>query len=342
MTSLRAWLGKLIAAVAVVAALGLGMATVLVLDARPRTHDAHLFAYSSGMAPDVSGRVIALYVTNNQRVTAGQRLLEVDPEPFLLRVQQARAQVAALRGQIGVTGRQVMSQRYGADVAATQIAHAREQLSLAQDALRRLEPLLIKGYVTSQQVEEARTTERNAAIALTAATQSASQARSAVGDTASLDAQLLGAEAALALAERDLRLTTMRAPFDGTIVGLQIAKGAFALTGQVLFTLIDEREWYAIADFRETELPRIAVGDDATVWVMGEDNLAIQGAVESLGRGVQPEGPGGPGLPVVGRTLDWVVVAQRFPVWIRLKDPPSHLTRIGATASVRVRHDRSH
>jgi len=173
---------------------------------------------------------------------------------------------------------------------------------------------------------------------LTAATQQANQARQAVGDTASLSAQLAAAEATEALAARDLRVATLCAPFSGTVVGLQIADGAYAVAGQPLFTLIKDDEWYAIADFRETELPRIAVGDPATVWTMSDDGHAIHGKVLSLERGVQPDDRSGPGLPVVGRTLDWVVVAQRFPVWIRLDDPPPHLARIGATASVRVHH----
>jgi len=335
----KTWLARSIAALAVAAAVALGATTLFVVDRRPRTHDAHLFAYSAGMAPEVSGRVLALHVINNQRVNAGEPLVDIDPEPFAMRLRQARAQVTALKAQISLTGRQVTSQKYGADAAATQISHAREQLALAQDTLHRQEPLLAKGYVTNQQIDEARTNERNAAIALTTATQQASQARQAVGDTDSLIAQLGGAEAAEALAARDLRVTTLRAPFAGTVVGLQIAKGAYAIAGQSLFTLIKDDEWYAIADFRETELPRIAVGDPATVWTMSDDDKPIRGTVQSLGRGVQPDDRGGPGLPVVGRTLDWVVVAQRFPVWVRLDDPPSNVTRIGATASVRVRHD---
>jgi multidrug efflux system membrane fusion protein len=338
MTGRSAWLGRLIAALAVAAAIGLAVWTLYVLDRRPRTHDAYLFAYSAGLAPDVSGRIGALHVTNNQRVKRGEALVDIDPEPFELQVRQARAQVAALKAQINLTGRQVASQRTGADAAATQINHARAQLQLAQDTLQRLEPLLAKGYVTKQQIDEARTNERNAAVALTTTTQQAQQARQAVGDTESLIAQLAGAEASLALAERDLRLATMLAPYDGLLVGLQIAEGAYAVTGHPLFTLIKSNDWYAIADFRETEVPRIGVGDRATVWVMGSDDQPIHGHVASLGAGVQPEDSGGPALPVVGRTINWVVVAQRFPVWVRLDDPPPQLMRIGATVSVRVQH----
>jgi multidrug efflux system membrane fusion protein len=328
----------LIALLAIVAAVGLAIWTLHVLDRRPRTHDAHLFAYSAGIAPEVSGRIVALHVANNQRVAKGQPLVDIEAEPFELRLRQARAQAAALKAQISLTGRQVTSQKSGADAAATQINQARAQLELARDTVQRLEPLLGKGYVTTQQIDEARTNERNAAVALTVANQRANQARQAVGDTESLIAQLAGAEAAQALAERDLRLATVRAPFDGSIVGLQIAAGAYAVTGRALFTLIKDDAWYAIADFRETELPQIAVGDEATVWVMGADERPIRGRVESIGAGVQPDDRGEPGLPVVGRTLSWVVVAQRFPVWVRLENPPSQLTRIGATVSVRVQH----
>jgi membrane fusion protein, multidrug efflux system len=332
------WLGRLIALLAVAAAVALALWTLYIVDARPRTHNAHLFAYSAGMAAEVSGRIVALHVTNNQRVKQDEPLVEIEREPFELRLRQARAQVAALKAQINLTGRQVASQRTGADAAATQINHSRAQLQLAQDTVKRLEPLLGKGYVTQQQIDEARTNERNAAISLTTTTQHAQQARQAVGDTESLIAQLAGAQAVEALAERDLRLATLRAPYDGTVVGLQIATGAFAATGHPLFTLIKTDEWYAIADFRETELPQIGVGDAATVWVMGSDERPIRGRVASLGAGVQPEDRDGPGLPVVGRTINWVVVAQRFPVWVRLEDPPPQLIRIGATVSVRVQH----
>ena len=338
MSGRAVWAGRLIALLAIVAAVVLAAWTLHVVDGRPRTHDAHLFAYSAGMAPDVSGRIVALHVTNNQRVKQGDPMVDIDPEPFELRLRQARAQVAALKAQISLTERQVASQKTGADAAATQINRARAQLELAQDTVQRLEPLLGKGYVTQQQIDEARTNERNAVIALTATTQQAHQARQAVGDTGSLIAQVAGAQAAEAVAERDVRLTTLRAPYDGTVVGLQLAEGAFAATGHPLFTLIKSDEWYAIADFRETELAQIGVGDTATVWVMGADDRPIRGRVVSLGAGVQPDDRDGPGLPVVGRTINWVVVAQRFPVWVRLDDPPQQLTRIGATVSVRVQH----
>jgi multidrug efflux system membrane fusion protein len=333
------WLGRGITLIALVAALVLLAVVIFVVDQRPRTHDAHLFAYTAGIAPEVSGRIVAIHVVNNQLVRRGDVLAEIDPEPFQLRLQQARAKVAALKADIDLTGRQVNSQTSGAKAASTQIQRAKEQYALARSTRERLEPMVGKGYVTQQQIDEARTNERTAATALSTSTLQATQAEQAVGDTASLVEQLAGAEAAEALAARDLREATIRAPFDGRVVGMQLAEGAFAVAGSSLFTLIKVHEWYAVADFRETDLEHIHIGDKATAWLMGREYEPVHGHVESLGAGVQPEDKAGPGLPVVERSLNWVVVAQRFPVWVRLDDPPEPLMRIGATASVKVQHD---
>jgi multidrug efflux system membrane fusion protein len=339
MTSWRVWIGRLVAVMSIIAAVAIGAYTLERLSREPRTNDGYLFADRAGLAPDVSGRIVALNVRDNQRVVKGDLLLQVDPEPFDLHLRQARAQVAALRAQIDLTTRQVASQTSGADAAATQIGRARAQLALASDTLARLEPMLGKGYVTQQQVDEARTNRRSAEVALAAAVQQADQARQAIGDTESLQAQLAGAQAAVALAERDVRNAGLRAPFDGLVAGLEIAEGEYAVTGHPLFTLIQTDKWYAVGDFRETELPEIRIGDPATVWLLGDDKRPLKGHVESIGWGVRPDSAGGPGLPAVERTLHWVIVAQRFPVRILLEDPPPDAMRIGATVSIVVRHD---
>jgi membrane fusion protein, multidrug efflux system len=124
------------------------------------------------------------------------------------------------------------------------------------------------------------------------------------------------------------------------VTGLEIAEGEFAVAGHPLFSVIKTDRWYAVANFRETELDEIHAGDPATVWLMANGGHPLKGRVESLGWGVKPEDGGGPGLPAVGRTLSWVIVAQRFPVRILLDNPPPDEMRIGATVSVLVRHDR--
>ena len=334
--------GKLVALGSIAVALVLGTLVVFAIDRRPRTHDARLFAFSAAMASEINGRIVRVCVSNDHPVSKGSPLIVIDPAPYEMQLRQARAQVAALKAQVGLTGRQVESQGSGAKAAESQVQKAREQLKLAQDTRERLEPLVAPGYITQQQLDEVHTNESSALAALIALTRSATQAHQAIGDTLTLEAQLQGAEAAEALAARNLELTTLRAPFDGVVVGLQIAEGTFALSGHPLFSLIKSDAWYAIADFRETELPRIAVGDRATVWTMADSGRAISGRIESLGSGVQSSDQDGPDLPKVGRDLNWVVVAQRFPVWVRLDSPPPEAMHVGMTASVKVDHGDSH
>ena len=330
--------GKVIATIVILAAIVLTAWVVFTIDRRPRTHDARIFAFSAAMAPEINGRIVQVLISNDQHVEAGQPLILIDPEPYEMQLREARAQVAALKAQIDLTGRQVTAQGSGVQAAENQVARAREQLRLNEETRKRLEPLLGPGYVTQQQIDEARTNEATALASLQQVTHSATQARQAVGDTFSLQAQLEGTEAAEALAARNLRLTTLRSPFAGIVVGLQIAEGTFAVSGHPLFSLIKSDAWYAIADFRETELPRIAVGDPATIWTMAESDRAFTGRVESLGAGVQSSDQDGPGLPQVGRDLNWVVVAQRFEVWVRLDHPPPEAMHSGMTASVKVLH----
>jgi membrane fusion protein, multidrug efflux system len=330
--------GKVIAIIAVVAALVLAGAVLFEIDRRPRTHDARIFAFSATMASEINGRIVKVMISNDQTVKLGDPLVLIDPKPYEFQLAQARAQVAALKAQIALTGRQVSAQGSGAQAAESQVRRAREQLALAQDTRKRLEPLVGPGFVTQQNLDEARTNETTALATLDALTKSAVQAHEAIGDTLSLEAQLEGAQAAEGIAARNLDLTTLRAPFDGIVVGLQIAEGTFALSGRPLFSLLKSNAWYAIADFRETELPRIAVGDRATIWTMAQSTRAFEGTVESLGAGVQSTDQDGPELPKTGRDLDWVVVAQRFPVWVRLDHPPAEAMHMGMTASVKVHH----
>jgi len=334
--------GTIATAIAVILAMVLFTLVVLRIDAQPRTHVAYLYADTTALAPDVGGRIVAIHARENQVVHEGDILIEIDPEPYALRLRQARAQVAALEAQVSLAGRQVTSQNSGAQAAQTNVARARTQLKLADATLARLQPMVAPGYVTQQKVDEAVANQRSAVAALDAASNQADQAREGVSDTHALEAQLEGARSAQLLAERDLRMTKLVAPFDGVVTGLQIAEGTYAIAGHPLFTLVDARRWYAVADFRETDLRGIGIGDNAAVWLLGDTARSVTGHVESLSPGVQGDVGGGPGLPSVERSLKWVIIAQRFPVRILLDRPPPGLMRIGATVTVVLRGPHGH
>ena len=163
----------------------------------------------------------------------------------------------------------------------------------------------------------------------------ADEARQAIINTKPTEAELEGARATLALAERDLNKTVVRAPCDGRITALDIAAGEFAATGHPLFTIIDTEHWYAIGNFRETDLAGIEPGQRATVYVMAQPHRPVSGEVDSLGWGVASDVSATfGGLPHVERTLNWVRIAARFPVRVLLDAPPDDLMRYGATAVI--------
>ena len=332
---MRRGLGGLISILVFIGVAVLIVLAWITLDARPRTNDGYLQADLVHMAPDVSGRIVDLRVTDNQRVRRGQVLFVVDPEPYRHRVEAQAARLRGLQAQLTTETSQVAAQGSKADAAGTTTRSAQAQLALATVTRRRLEPLGAQGFVTAESVDKARTAERTAAVELEASRQQAEAARLSISSTKPLEEQIVAAQADLAEAERNLRLTEVLAPCDGQVTALGISQGEYAATGRAVFTIINTERWYAIANFRETELGLMRLGQAADVYVAGFGNRLVQGTIESLGGGVAPdEGSDLGGLPRVPRTLSWVRIAQRFPVRILINDPPADLMRIGATAVV--------
>jgi len=335
MLAVRKALGVLVSLLALAGVLVTGVLATRRIDQRPRTDDAYLQADLVHMAPDVSGRIVELDVRDNQEVRKGEVLFRIDPEPYQMRVDQDRAAVHGLEAKLALTADQVAAQTSKADAAASGINTAEAQRALASSTLGRMEPLLGRGFVSAQQVDQARTAQRTAQLGLQQARMQAEEARQAITNTKPTEAELDGARATLALAERDLNKTVVRAPCDGRITALDIAAGEFAATGHPLFTIIDTEHWYAIGNFRETDLPGIEPGQHATVYVMAQPTRPLRGTVDSLGWGVA-SGVSATvgGLPHVESTLNWVRIAARFPVRILLDAPPDDLMRYGATAVI--------
>jgi len=311
------------------------------LDALPRTDDAIVTANTIKVVPEVAGRIATLNVKDDQTVRKGEVLFTIESERYELNAASARAQVQALEAQIDLTDRVVSSQVSAISVARAHAGAARARLKEATDTLARMEPLLPERFVTPQQIDLARTAKATAESQLAGALSATRQTQEAVGDSKALAAQLLGARALVGQAERDLRNTVVRAPFDGRIVGVTTSVGQFVDPLKPLFTLIDTSRWFIIADFRETELPSIKPGDPVNGYVMTEPGVHLRGSVESVGSAVAGlDNLAIAGVPPVQRDLNWIRIAQRFPVRIALEDPPPELMRIGASAVVVVRHGR--
>ena len=285
-------------------------------------------------------------------------------------VDVARASVLAADASLAHAEAAV--QQAKADVANSQAAVARTnaEFEYASDNLHRIEPLLARQFVTVDQVDQARTLQTSR---LQAANQAKSQLALAEAGLLAAQAQLKQAQALVdeshqQVEEASHNVTTLRplagqlpgkqaaidtakynfdnchvvAPFDARVTNLTISEGAYATAGEHIFTLIDTRIWWVIANFRESQLHHIRPGLLADVYVMSRPDVRYRGVVDSVGFGVTPDTDlvgrlSAPGLPDVQRTLNWVHLASRFPVRVRIQDSPSGVFRLGESAVVIIR-----
>src|SRR6185436_8493056 len=269
MAGRRRALGRLIALGIVAGFVILALVVVTRVVRHPQTDDAVVTANVIGVVPQVSGTITELHVKDNQRVKQGDLLLVIDPRPYELAVQRARADVAALDGEIGVTERRIEGQRFAAAAAKATVQRMQAQLKNASDTLARLEPLLPREFVTPDKLDQARTAKLAAAAGLDEARQKQDQAEKDVGDLEALRAKRDAALAARGKAELDLGFCSIRAQFDALVVNLHTTIGEFVAPGPVpVFSLVDTTAWYVLADYRETELVHIAPGMEAEVYVL--------------------------------------------------------------------------
>ncbi|MGA2810474.1 MAG: biotin/lipoyl-binding protein [Candidatus Acidiferrum sp.] len=391
------WYGRLFtAAMVLLAMLGL-TAVYLVTTRHPQTDDAEIFANYIGIAPVVEGPILHLNVADNQRVKRGDLLFEIDDRPYKYALDRAVSDQAALEGQIVDEERRIRAEGHAvtasgaatrsasanvdraqasireaeADVAHSEAAldRAKAEWAYAENNLHRVEPLLAKQFVTVDQVDQARTTERTSgqsvheaesqlalnrahlnsmlaalAQAQASAEQSTAQFHQSESSVLTLDplvAQRQGRAATIGNAQYNYDQCRVYAPFDARVTSLVISEGAYAHVGQEIFTLIDTRVWWVLANFRETQLKHVQPGMLADVYVMSDAGLRLTGVVESVGYGVTPDpsfqGRVTPGLPDVQRTLSWVHLASRYPVRIRIQTPLSDVIRLGGSAVVVIR-----
>lgn len=332
---MRAILGKIIGYGIIIATLVLIYVAWATNVTNPRSDVAEIEAPIVHISSTVPGRIIAIEVENNAAVSKGDVLFRIDPEPFQLRHDQAQAELRAAESELAQGQRNIATEQSNAEVAQKQIDRAQFNADLARQTLERLEPLLEQGFVTAQQVDQARTAYNDSLVSLDQALQQSQGASQIIGTLDTRQAQVDTARATVALTQRDLDNTIVRAPFDGRVVGLIMPPGEYVITGQTVFSLIDTSGWEAVAFFRETELPSIVIGSEAQVFVMADSRNPIRGTVSAIGWGVRSEDSATIlGLPLVSNSLNWVKVAKRFPVYVHLHEPPDGLMRVGASAVV--------
>jgi membrane fusion protein, multidrug efflux system len=284
-------------------------------------------------------------------------------------VSVSEANIHSTEADVNRWGAAVEQARADVTAAEQAVNRVKAEWTYASNNLHRVEPLLAKQFVTVDQVDRARTSEVAQAEALKQAESQLRQSQAALQATLAQEersrAVLSQSKAqheqtqnavttleplinqrgertsAIETARYNLNNTRVYAPFDARVTNLLISEGAYAHVGQQMFTLIDARTWWAVANFREGQLDHIAPGMRADVYVMSKPSVRFSGVVDSIGFGVTPDadkvGRLEQGLPDVQRTLNWVHLASRYPVRVRVENPPTDLLRVSESAVVVIR-----
>jgi multidrug efflux system membrane fusion protein len=298
------------------------------------------------------------------RAKASLVLTRKEVDALQKQVKVAEASIVRAEAQVSASTADIERAEAQSVAAEAALQRAEGEFKEAGDHFKRLEPLLAKELTTADLVEAARTrrlvaetgvSQAQKGLSAAQATVTAARAQhlavesaleqaklerlradDAIGQEGDFNARIGAAEAQLAEAELDLGYCTVRAPFSGKVVNLNISQGEFAHAGVQVFTLVDTRTWYVVANFRETQLKHIQEGAPAEIYLQFKGGKSFRGKVVGPGWAVVPEyGTSTMGLPNVPRNLDWVRLAQRFPVRVEVENPDDSF-RVGASAVVTI------
>jgi len=339
-------------ALAIAAALA-GIGWIAMSPSTESTDDAYVAADSTSVAPKVRGLVSAVLVRDNQAVHAGDPLVSIDPEEFDAKLSAAQASLADARANVASARAALVSLGAEESLNAAQVTAARTQIrsttaeaERADTDRRRYDTLVATGAVARRDADTYRTTAVSAeqAAARSAALLAVAQRTSGVtsakrpGLQAALDKALAGqqqAQAAIDLARQDQGHALIRAAVDGTVGNRQVRVGDYVQPGSRLLTLVPMNALYVTANFKETQMRHMRVGQSVTIAV---DALGhgLKGTVESIAPG---SGSSFSLLPFEPGTGNFTKIVQRVPVRIRFdaSQAGADLLRPGLSVTAKVR-----
>jgi len=296
------------------------------------TENANLRQPRVTVAAEIAGRVTEVKVVENLAVAAGDTLFIIDPEPYRIAFEQANAALAGARLQV----EQLRAAYYQ---AVTQETIASDSVAFLQSELDRQKALTDKGIGTTSALDTARHDLDTAREQQVSAQQGVASARAALGGDPTIETDrhptVLAALATRDKAAWQLGLTTVRAPADGVVSQASSFKpGQMVSAGTALFTLVETGDSWIEANFKETQLTHMRVGQAAEVRIDAFPEAPLHATVESIGAGTGSEFSL---LPAQNATGNWVKVTQRIPVRLTLADDAmADRLRTGMSASVEV------
>lgn len=294
------------------------------------TDNAYVKAERVLVSPQVAGRVVEVAVGQNQPVQAGDLLFRLDPEPLRIALAEAEAKLAQVADGAGAS-------RANVRLEQASLRAAEENLRWAEQEQARVSGLAEQGLLPRKSLDDARHAVSDARAARGQAEAALQAAREALGaaDGGKLD-QLPEYRAALAAVEKarlDLAHAEVRAPVDGIVGNHDLQAGEYLALGQAALPLVATGHMWVEANFKETDLERLRVGQPASVEVDGYPGRRWQARVASIS---PASGAEFSVLPPQNASGNWVKVVQRIPVRLEFEAVPGDAPPLRAGMSAEV------
>ena len=286
----------------------------------PQTENAYIRGTVTSLAPQLSGYVAAVEVQDFQPVTQGQVIARIDDRQYRQKLAQAQAALQGAEAALKIQDQSVRSAQAGQQSAEAALSAAEAARDTAKSNWDRASALKSRGVTAQSSADQTELSLRQAEAAVTQAESAIAVARENVNGAevglAAKQAQIASAMAAVELAQIDLSNTVIHAPTAGRLGQVSVHVGQYVTAGTALVSLVGNDVW-VIANFRETELAGIAVGDRASFTVDAMQGRVFTGTVESFSPAAASEFSL---LSASNATGNFTKVAQRLPVRIRI-DP---------------------
>jgi multidrug efflux system membrane fusion protein len=287
------------------------------------TDDAYVTSDLVAVAPQITGRIVAVPIVDNQTVKKGDLLAEIDPTPFQLSLNEKKAKLVEAQAQLAVDHDAIKAAKAARD-------HAAAAAKLAADNLARAGPVAASGFLSRQGLDEASAADREAKAALASAEDAVAKARQM---EALHQATVTTIEAEIAYLQWQLDQTRLLAPVDGAITNLTLRVGDQAVANVPLVGLVDAHAWRVLANYKESVIRHMKVGRRAWVWLDFYPWHIHRARIQGIARGINRNQGPNMLLPYVAPTTDWIRLERRFPVTLDFEDLNSEIVlRMGGDA----------
>jgi membrane fusion protein (multidrug efflux system) len=298
------------------------------------TDNAYVQQDKVSISAEVGGRIIDVAVHENDVVNAGDLLFRIDPAPYRIAIEQADAAIAA--AQVRVSSLQTEYQTTGVDIES-----AREDVAFYEKEYQRQSALMQAGFTTRARLQAAEHALSDARSRVASAQANATKARAALATGSAapgINPAIKAGQAQREQALLNLSRTEVRAPVSGVVSQAdRLQPGQMMVQGLPGVTIVASNRSWIEANFKETDLAHMRVGQPAEITFDAYPELKVRGKVSSIGAGTGSEFSV---LPAQNANGNWVKVTQRVPVRIAITDKPKRAMIAGLSAHVRIDTDR--